>query len=166
MNKLLPILLVVVLSGCSGSEYSSYNQCMKDEILKNNGKINKFIRGYCDEQFPVILKDVDYTFPVPSKVIYTNTETRKDKNKLWVYMYNGSKKQINSIKVFTNIIERDEKCNFDDIQWESLDNVLQKNKLLNPGERTWLVEHTNAIGPYKMCYTYQAISTQKVVTNR
>tara|TARA_B100000123_G_C25723476_1_gene425704 strand:- start:757 stop:1236 length:480 start_codon:yes stop_codon:yes gene_type:complete len=33
--------------------YSSYSECMKEEIKDNDGKENSFIRNYCRDEFPI-----------------------------------------------------------------------------------------------------------------
>ena len=42
-------IAIFFITSCS---YESYNDCVKEEIKKNNGKENSYIFSYCKEKFP------------------------------------------------------------------------------------------------------------------
>ena len=49
MKKILLILPLILITSCG---YDSYNECVKEEIRKNDGKNNTYIQSYCREKFP------------------------------------------------------------------------------------------------------------------
>ena len=55
--------------------YSSYSECMKEEIKDNNGIDNSFIRNYCRGEFPIKTKPY---VPLVKKWDSYETMSRKD----------------------------------------------------------------------------------------
>ena len=54
MNKLIPLILLTALAGCA--EYSSYAECMQDQV-KDYEQVtvfaNEIANDYCREIFPI-----------------------------------------------------------------------------------------------------------------
>jgi hypothetical protein len=49
-KKILLILPLILIVSC---EYGSFNECVKEEIRKNDGNFNAYINEYCRENFPI-----------------------------------------------------------------------------------------------------------------
>lgn len=144
MNSLTKTLVIITtclfLSSCG---YQSYDECVKEEIKLNNGKVNSYIKNYCSEEFPSPTRDNEY-YLKESEVEITWTG---DKYKIKNY----SDYSIDILKVaFTS-----KKCsnwNLGSIDWASKKNYLPGSNYIAPGA-TFTI--TGAKG--YSCATYRAI---------
>ena len=115
--------------------YSSYSECMKEEIKDNDGKENSFIRNYCRGEFPI--KTTPYE-PLTKKWDKFNPiESREDYDIKWntngqVTVTNLTKsKTIRMVRIY---FFYSNKCRDSDIVVQK-DNYSYKEINVGPGQK-------------------------------
>ena len=138
MKKLLLLLpIIFIISSCG---YSSYNECTKEEIRKNDGKSNSSIFSYCREKFPkntqsILLRhEVDYGMTVSS-----NGELK---------ISNYSDQIIRVVKVVPVKCGDSKKTNWDD------ERNYMAGKSVFPGYSSKVVTYTDWSPNNNFCFYY------------
>ena len=132
LSKLsITFIACIVILSCSpvdedtnnkeNKKYSSYNECMKDEIRLNDGKENSYIDKYCTESY--------------------KTKIRHNIKKYYVYdsgtgwnLQNRSLNPINSLRVSIGRSQRKNGCRVYTSVFRNSINLLPDNSSLQPGD--------------------------------
>jgi len=127
----LMFVCIFLISACGKQSdektYTSYNQCMKDEIRKNDSKQNKFINEYCRGEFPKKIV----------RHVLDSTEVSLSQYDGKFYIHNHSDYNVTTLKV--HIWEQklgDDICR-KSIDWNNKINLLPGNMVLKPGREVY-----------------------------
>ena len=132
------------MSSCG---YSSYEECVKEEVKSNNGKVNQYIKSYCMKEYPPSTSQGEY-------------HLKKSEMKIeWI---NGNYKFTNysdyNVDVLKVVFSKKECSDWDlrNFPWENYRNYLPGNNKLIPGQSFSI----NVESGYK-CSVKRAISYTK-----
>lgn len=151
LNRLsIFVITSIFLSSCG---YSSYDECVKEEIKSNNNKVNNYILNYCADEHPkspkikeYILKDSEIGHKLTNSGLpranpYSVTDDQLE-------ITNRSDYNIDILKVNFECTE------YRFINWKKMSNLLPGKHSLSPGE-TFTIRDTEdwEIG----CYSIYAV---------
>ena len=149
---ILMFICIFLISACGKQSdentYTSYSECMKDEIRKNDGKRNEFINQYCRESFPIKTTKREYTFQMGGSELVVQNEYRNRGDSIriaretdttgrgskgyWLRLYNQSNRNVTFLKVVSYASSTE--CVNRNINWDNVPNLLPGNQVIKPGE--------------------------------
>lgn len=148
LNKLsITVLACILMASCStvnedtnekeNKKYSSYNECMKDEIRLNDGKENNYIDKYCTELYKTKIRHV-----VRKYYVFKSGTVWK--------LENRGINPINSLRVEIGTSERKYGCKSRTSALNRSINLLSGNSTLQPGD-TIIIAKVSSYFPKTDC---------------